>query len=693
MFLKIFSRSLVARTTASAVLLVSVLVAVPLVVLIQADVRNTRAELATRAEMATRIVLDDVTSALWDLDPEEAMTALNPLRSIDSFAEAVILGTHGERFITYRKPGAEAPGKGGALGGAMGDARGDAAGEDGGAATAAAVPLTRQDRNGVPRNIGTLLVKLDTGPTDAAIRHHVLVLGGVGAVTLLLVVLGVIWATRGVTLPIAGMTRAMADLAAGDVTVTVPVRHRDDEIGRMAKALDTFRQNAIDLRIAKERAEQAVASKAKFMAAASHDLRQPAQSLLMLTAMLRATAPNPKVADSARKIEQVVMTLKQLLDELLEVSRLDAGGVAANKAVHEVADLFDALDSQYGPVARDKGLSFAVPQYRAPVLTDRVLLLRLLGNLIDNAIRYTPAGQVQVACLESAGTLIVEVRDTGIGIPADRLDAIWEEFHQLGNPERNRDNGIGLGLSIVRRLAAVLDHPVKVRSTPGKGSVFSVTVPLAPVEPVLPETAAAAEAGPPLPSGSAPPLALQPRPAVVPAEIPVPAPVPAPAPALVDRATVATLADAPAREAEITILVIDDDQFVLSAISMFLTSAGHRVAGASTVAQGLRTVEDGTVRPDAVIADYHLSATENGLDFIETVWRRLGLRIPAVLISGRLDGTVTARAAEMGVAVAAKPIMPDRLSVLVEQMTAARPAAVQAAVQADTAAPHKTTTD
>lgn len=626
MLFKVFSRSLVARTTASAVLLVSVLIAVPMVVLIQADVRNTRAELAIRAEMATRIVLDDVANALWDLDPEEAVTALMPLRSIDSFAEAVILGTHGERFATFRKPGVTIVSEA--------------------AATAAAVPLTHQDRTGAARNIGTLLVRLDTGPTDAAIRHHVLVLSGVGAVTLLLVVLGVVWATRGMTLPIAGMTRAMADLAAGDVTVDVPVRHRDDEIGRMAKALATFRQNAIDLRAAKERAEQAVASKAKFMAAASHDLRQPAQSLLMLTAMLRATAPSPKVAESARKIEQVVMTLKQLLDELLEVSRLDAGGVTANKAVHEVADLFDALDSQYGPVARNKGLAFAVPQTRAPVVTDRILLLRLLGNLIDNAIRYTASGQVQVACLESGGTLIVEVRDTGIGIPEDRLDAIFEEFHQIGNPERNRDNGIGLGLSIVKRLATVLDHPVKVRSTLGKGSVFSVTIPLAPVEAVPVETAGVETV------------------AVAPAAAP-----PAPAPA----APMATLADAP-KDGEIAILVIDDDSFVLSAISMFLTSAGHRVVGASTVAQGLRAVEDGTVRPDAVIADYHLSATENGLDFIAELWTRLGLRIPAVLISGRLDGAVTSRAAEMGVIVAAKPIMPDRLSTLVEAMTASRPA-------------------
>ncbi|WP_082109188.1 ATP-binding response regulator [Azospirillum thiophilum] len=636
MLLKVFSRSLVARTTASAVLLVSVLIAVPMAVLIQADVSNTRAELAIRAEMATRIVLDGVSSALWDLDPEEAMAALTPLRSIDSFAEAVILGTHGERFATYRKPGA----------GAIGDA----------AATAAAVPLTHQDRGGAVRNIGTLLVRLDTAATDAAIRHHVLVLTGVGAFTLLLVVLGVVWATRGMTLPIAGMTRAMADLAAGDVTVDVPVRHRDDEIGRMAKALGTFRQNAIDLRVAKERAEQAVASKAKFMAAASHDLRQPAQSLLMLTAMLRATAPTPAVADSARKIEQVVMTLKQLLDDLLEVSRLDAGGVTANMGVHEIADLLEALEAQFGPVARAKGLAFGVPHSRASVVTDRVLLLRLLGNLIDNAIRYTPSGQIQIACLESGGTLIVEVRDSGIGIPEDRLDAIWEEFHQIGNPERNRDNGIGLGLSIVKRLATVLDHPVKLRSMLGKGSVFSVMVPLAPdvASDVTPGVASDA-------AGGAAPDAAAVAETVVATDT--------------GTASLTTLADAAANGSGITILVIDDDSFVLSAIAMFLTTAGHRVVSAATVAQGLRAVEDDTVRPDAIIADYHLSATENGLDFIAEIWQRLGVRIPAVLISGRLEGVVTRRAAEMGVTVAAKPILPDRLTTLVAAMTGARQAA------------------
>ncbi|MCG5243465.1 ATP-binding protein [Azospirillum doebereinerae] len=607
MLLEVLSRSLVARTAIAAALLVSVLIAVPMAILIRADVRATRAELAIRAELATKIVLDDAANALWDLDPEEAVAALAPLRSIDAFAEAAILGLHGERFAGYRKPG-------------VGPLPDDAA-------TSATATLERTDRNGVQRSLGTLLVRLDATPTNAAIRHDVMLLSALGAAVLLLVVVGVVWATRGVTVPIAGMTRAMSNLAAGDVSMEVAGRHRDDEIGRMAAALRTFRQNAIDLRAAKERAEQAVASKAKFMAAASHDLRQPAQSLLMLSAILRRHATTPETADSARKIEQVVLTLKQLLDDLLEVSRLDAGGVTATMGTHDIGDLLQALDAQFGPVARAKGLSFIVSPLRGSVVTDRVLLMRLLGNLIDNAIRYTPNGSVQLAGLETGSRILVEVRDSGIGIPEDRLDAIWEEFHQIGNPERNRDNGIGLGLSIVKRLAGVLDHPVKVRSVPGRGSVFSVAVPLAaePARPAEMETVRIDEPSPRAAHG----------------------------------------AD---RSGGVTVLVIDDDGFVLTGLSQFLKSAGHRVHGVSAVAEGLRGLQDGSIRPDIVVADYHLSATENGIEFIAQVRALLGLRVPAILISGRLDKDVVQRATEQGVEVLAKPVMPDRLSLLIGRL-------------------------
>lgn len=613
MVLEVLSRSLVARTTVSAAVLVSVLIAVPMAVLIEADIRATQAELAIRAELATKIVLDGVTTALWDLDPEEAAAALTPLRSIDAFSEAVVLGNRGERFAGYRKPGVP-------------PVTADSA-------TTASVVLERVDRSGVRRTIGTLLVRLDATTTNAAIRQDVVLLSGLGAAILLLVVVGVVWATRGVTLPIAGMTRAMSDLAAGDVSVEVPGRHRDDEIGRMAAALRTFRQNAIDLRAAKERAEQAVASKAKFMAAASHDLRQPAQSLLMLSALLHRQATAPDAADTARKIEQVVMTLKQLLDELLEVSRLDAGGVTATLGPHDIGDLLQALDAQFGPVARAKGLGLTVSPLRGSVITDRVLLMRLLGNLIDNAIRYTPAGAIQVACLEAGSQIQIEVRDSGIGIPADRLDAIWEEFHQIGNPERNRDNGIGLGLSIVQRLAGVLNHAVKVRSVPGQGSVFSVSVPLAaePARPADPET-----------------IRIDQAPQAQPTEI---------------------LPTDTGQPAGATVLVIDDDSLVLNGLTLFLAGAGHRMLGESSVTVALRKIEDGAFRPGIVVADYHLSATENGIDVIGQVWALLGERIPAILISGRLTGEVMRRAADSGITVLAKPVLPDQLSTLIEQMS------------------------
>jgi two-component system, sensor histidine kinase len=606
--LAVFSQSLVARTTASAALLVSILIAVPMIVLIQADVRSTRAELAIRAELATKIVLDDVANALWDLDPEEAMTALTPLRSVDAFAEAVILGSYGERFAAYRKPGT----------GLLSDE----------ASTTAVAPLEHLDRLGNKRTIGAMLLRLDATPTNATIRHDVAMLSGIGVGILLLLVIGVVWAARGVTTPIAAMTRTMTDLAAGDVSVAVPGRHRDDEIGRMATALRIFRQNAIDLRLAKERAEQAVASKAKFMAAASHDLRQPAQSLLMLTALLRTTAKTPDVADAAQKIEQVVMNLKQLLDELLEVSRLDAGGVAVTMGIHDVGDLFQTLDTQFGPLARNKGLTLTVSPMRASIVTDRVLLLRLLSNLVDNAIRYTRSGSIEIVGLEAGSQIILEVRDSGIGIPEDRLDAIWEEFHQLGNPERNRDNGIGLGLSIVKRLAATLNHPVKVRSVLGKGSVFSIAVPLA-----------AKLAHPPEP------------PAIRPEPVPA-SPIP---PALTANG--------------VAVLVIDDDPFVLNGLSLFLANEGHRVHSVSTAAQGVQDVQDGLFKPDVIVADYHLSATDTGIDFINRLWMLLGIRIPAILISGRLDSGVTRQAADLGITVVAKPIMPDVLSRLVAELS------------------------
>ncbi len=602
--LAVLSKSLVARTTAMAALLASILIAVPMVVLIQADVRSTRAELAIRAELATKIVLDDVANALWDLDPEEAMTALAPLRSVDAFAEAVVLGSYGERFALYRKPGS----------GLLSDE----------SSTTAVAALEHLDRIGNKRAVGTLLVRLDATPTNATIRHDVTLLSGIGVGILLLVVLGVVWAARGVTAPIAAMTRTMTDLAAGDVSVTVPGRHRDDEIGRMATALRIFRQNAIDLRQAKERAEQAVASKAKFMAAASHDLRQPAQSLLMLTALLRTTAKTPDVADSAQKIEQVVMNLKQLLDELLEVSRLDAGGVAVTLGTHEIGDLFQALDTQFGPLARNKGLTLSVSPLRASVITDRVLLLRLLGNLVDNAIRYTASGSIQIVGLEVGGQILLEVRDTGIGIPEDRLDAIWEEFHQLGNPERNRDNGIGLGLSIVKRLSTVLNHPVKVRSVLGKGSVFAVSVPLA-TEPARPPERATAQLD-------------------------------------------ATAIPQAPKTNGVTVLVIDDDPFVLNGLTLFLANEGHRVHGVSNADQGVQDVQNGLFKPDVIVADYHLSANDTGLDFINRLWTLLGIRIPAILISGRLDNAVARQAADLGITVVAKPIMPDLLSQLVTEL-------------------------
>jgi signal transduction histidine kinase/CheY-like chemotaxis protein len=467
MGMKVFARSLVARITASAALVIAVLICVSVAMLVHFDRRQAERTLTAKAALAGRMVTEGVSVAVWNLSPEEVAAALNPLRSVEDFAGAVVLGSRGEVFFRMSPDAGEVPGN---------------------ALLTEIVGISHPDRQGRLQNLGTLQVSFDLRPTMERIGQEAALLVGSGAFVLVLVVWGTVYIMRGITAPITRMTGVMSDLAAGEIDIVVPSRHGSDEIGRMAEAVRTFQHNAFELREAKECAEKAVLAKARFLAAASHDLRQPVQSLMMLIDVLRAGVQTPDLSRTVDHLDTVVGVLKDLLDNLLDVSRLDAGGVTANPQVVDAYALLRALDSQFGAVARSRGVSFRVETVQAFLHTDRMLLLRLLGNLVDNAIRYTPGGSVEIACEQAGGSLNIEVRDTGIGIAPDQIEAIWEEFHQVGNPERNRDKGIGLGLAIVRRLSGILRHPVTVRSTPGQGSVFIVSVPLAATwEPAVPQ--------------------------------------------------------------------------------------------------------------------------------------------------------------------------------------------------------------
>jgi CheY-like chemotaxis protein len=312
-----------------------------------------------------------------------------------------------------------------------------------------------------------------------------------------------------------------------------------------------------------------------------------------------------------------------------------------------------------------------------------MLLLRLLGNLIDNAIRYTPSGSVEVTCEQAGDTLIIEVRDTGIGIPREQIEAIWEEFHQVGNPERNRNNGIGLGLAIVRRLSGILRHPVRVQSTHGQGSVFSVSVPLVATEklPVpeqilpksTPNTAPVAVLLAQTPSAlqgsrvGAAPTATPSRSV----EMPV---VSSPAPLADKDSEVAPLREnytsayPDAHDADgWCVLLIEDDPFVRTGLELFLGSHGYRVYAASSGNEGFRLVEDG-IAPDAIVSDYNLAAAENGLEVIKRLWSVIGSQIPAMILSGHLERTLVREISSLGIKVAQKPLPPSDLSALIRAM-------------------------
>ena len=231
------------------------------------------------------------------------------------------------------------------------------------------------------------------------------------------------------------------------------------------------------LRASKAEADRANLAKSKFLAAASHDLRQPMQALLLFQSVLEGKlASNPGARRVTESMGQALGGMRMLLDSLLDVSRLDAGLIIPKPVAMSVMTLLERLNAEYHAQAIAKGLRLRVVGTNATVLSDPVLLERILRNLIENALRYTEDGKVLIGCRRAGDRLRIEVIDTGIGIEPTHQADIFEEFVQVGNPERDRAKGLGLGLAVVKRLARLLGHDVSLRSVPGHGSAFCVAV-------------------------------------------------------------------------------------------------------------------------------------------------------------------------------------------------------------------------
>ncbi|HEY0832470.1 MAG TPA: ATP-binding protein [Azospirillum sp.] len=368
-----------------------------------------------------------------------------------------------------------------------------------------------------------------------------------------------------------------------------------------------------DLREAREAAERADRSKSRFLAAASHDLRQPMQSMFLFAEAMRArVAHDERARDTLVMLERGLETLKGLLDSLLDVTQMDAGVLTAKAEPFALLPLLREIGAAYAPIAASKGLDFQLEAAcEVHVRSDRMLLGRIVRNLVENAVRYTETGHVALRCRCADGeALRIEVWDTGVGVPADETERIFEEFHQLGNPERDRTHGLGLGLAIVQRLSRLLGHPVEVRSEPGRGSVFAVSVPLA-------EAPAAA------------------------------VPEPVAETAGIGRGRLAVL--------------VDDDAIVLLGLRAAFEEWGYETLVAGSTDQAIARLEATGRTPDFVVADYRLRDGRVGTEAILKIREMTGVVVPGIILTGETGSECRRDAAAHGLGIAFKPITPRQL--------------------------------
>jgi len=378
----------------------------------------------------------------------------------------------------------------------------------------------------------------------------------------------------------------------------------------------------------KDRAEAADRAKSLFLSAASHDLRQPIHALgLFLTsleALTRAPAmPLATLDELGRRMRASLDALSRLLNSLLDVSRLDANAVVVTPMPVSLDTMFSELDDDLADTAIEKGLRLDVMQSSAWVHTDPVVLRRILDNLVSNAIRYTRRGRVLVGARPRGAFVEIQVWDSGIGIAADQLDAIFGEFYQVSpaSPPAGGLRGLGLGLSIVQRSARLLNARLQVRSTLGRGSMFSITVPRG--EPV--------------------PAALAPAPS-------------APATGVARAAGVKR-----------HVLVIDDDTQVLSAMQQLLLAWGHEVWCATDADQAITlAVIHGDVI-DLVLTDYHLGGEINASQFIDTVRSCLPRPVPVHVFTADTSTPVAQEVRALGLSLLHKPVRHDALQQVLEQ--------------------------
>jgi PAS domain S-box-containing protein len=339
-----------------------------------------------------------------------------------------------------------------------------------------------------------------------------------------------------------------------------------------------------DIKAAQEEAVRANKANSAFLAAASHDLRQPVQALSLLNGALRRTVTDERTLLMVENQDASLTAMTNLLNSLLDISRLDAGAVIPEWEDFPMQRLVDRLSPEFGRQAHIKGLQFSSESCAVVVRSDPNLLAEVLTNLVSNAIRYTDKGKVSMVCVERNGQCQIEVSDTGIGIEPDQLDEIFREFHQCKAPGGSKE-GFGLGLAIVRRLTDLLDHRIDVESGPGKGSRFTVSLPVV-------------------------------------------------ADGFVDADDNESVAVGHQEMASGLVVLIEDDVHVADAWGLLLEAEGYSVATAASATEATALIRHLDEQPVLLISDFHLLDGSTGVEAVSLIRKFYESEIPAFIVSG-----------------------------------------------------------
>jgi two-component system, sensor histidine kinase len=374
--------------------------------------------------------------------------------------------------------------------------------------------------------------------------------------------------------------------------------------------VEQLQQHGEKLLLEKEKAEKANKDKSRFLASASHDLRQPLHSLGLFLGTMEHYVRDKEVISLLDKSNRSLQSLQDLLDSLLDVSKLDAGVIEVKNEHFQISSIFEKLKTEMQSLAINKGLDIKFHCKDQILYTDQILLLRCLRNLVLNSIQQTQSGRILVACRTQKENVLIQLYDTGSGIPETELEKIFEEFYQLNNPERDRRKGLGLGLTIVKRLTDLLDCEINVRSESGKGTCFSIIVPKG------------------------------------------------------DESKIQLIKDTSSeyknKDVLIPILIIDDEIDVLDALSSLLLKWGYEVETAESINEADEKLSLGFV-PELVITDYRLRDHATGLDAINKINEVLNKKVDAVIMTGDTSPDRIKEANADGYPILHKPVTPALL--------------------------------